>query len=156
MKRQTIAAALAAILVLPTLVAQAFAQDYRDHDRDDRGRVEHRVEVERHDNRYDRHFEQRDWDRWHSGRWMHVRHNGRDGWWWVIGDAWYFYPAPIYPYPDPYALPVLAAPGPTVVVPAPQQQCREYQGDAVMNDNGQPFFGTACLGPDGQWHIVRR
>jgi len=22
------------------------------------------------------------------------------GWWWVVGDLWYFYPEPIYPYPD--------------------------------------------------------
>ena len=21
------------------------------------------------------------------------------GWWWIVGDVWFFYPAPIYPYP---------------------------------------------------------
>jgi len=152
MNRQTFAAAVAAILVLPTLIAPAFAQD-RDRDRE---RFERREQFERRE-RIERHFEQRDWDRWHRGRWMHVRHNGRDGWWWVIGDAWYFYPAPVYPYPDPYALPVIAPPPPAPVVvapPAPQQQCREYQGDAIINGSNQPFYGTACLEPDGQWHIV--
>ncbi|HUZ71675.1 MAG TPA: hypothetical protein VMU87_01710 [Stellaceae bacterium] len=37
---------------------------------------------------------------------------GRLGWWWVVGPTWYFYPAPIYPYPypDPYVPPVVTAP----------------------------------------------
>jgi hypothetical protein len=26
-------------------------------------------------------------------------HRGHRGWWWIVGDAWFFYPAPIYPYP---------------------------------------------------------
>jgi hypothetical protein len=157
MIRQTFAAALAAVVMVPTLIAPAFAQD-RDHDRerfDRRPQIEHREQIERRE-RAERHFEQGDWDRWHRGRWMHARHGDRDGWWWVIGDAWYFYPAPVYPYPDPYALPVIAPPPPALVVvaPAPQQQCREYQGDAIINGSNQPFYGTACLEPDGQWHIV--
>ena len=24
------------------------------------------------------------------------------GWWWVIGPNWYFFDAPVYPYPDLY------------------------------------------------------
>jgi hypothetical protein len=27
-----------------------------------------------------------------------------------VGDSWYFYAAPVYPYPDPYAPPTVAAP----------------------------------------------
>ena len=37
---------------------------------------------------------------WTHGRWNHGRHNGRFGWWWWAGGAWYFYDAPVYPYPD--------------------------------------------------------
>ena len=29
---------------------------------------------------------------WEGGRWRHEIHNGRDGWWWDVGGAWYFYP----------------------------------------------------------------
>ncbi|HWA88735.1 MAG TPA: hypothetical protein VG889_01785 [Rhizomicrobium sp.] len=36
---------------------------------------------------------------WQRGFWRRSYHRGHRGWWWVVGDAWYFYPAPIYPYP---------------------------------------------------------
>jgi hypothetical protein len=29
---------------------------------------------------------------WGGGRWHHEIRNGRDGWWWDVGGAWYFYP----------------------------------------------------------------
>jgi hypothetical protein len=32
---------------------------------------------------------------WGGGRWHHEIHNGRDGWWWDVGGAWYFYPQPM-------------------------------------------------------------
>lgn len=48
--------------------------------------------------------------RWHGGHWVHGEHVGRLGWWWVAGDGWYFYPAPVYPYPDPYIPPAVVAP----------------------------------------------
>lgn len=51
-----------------------------------------------------------DAERWHGGRWFHGEHVGRLGWWWVAGDSWYFYPAPVYPYPDPYIPPAVVAP----------------------------------------------
>jgi len=37
---------------------------------------------------------------WVRGRWWHGRHLGRFGWWWFADGSWFFYPAPIYPYPD--------------------------------------------------------
>jgi hypothetical protein len=37
---------------------------------------------------------------WRSGQWHRARHRGRFGWWWVVGGLWYFYPEPVYPYPD--------------------------------------------------------
>lgn len=29
---------------------------------------------------------------WAGGQWRHEMRNGRDGWWWDVGGAWYFYP----------------------------------------------------------------
>jgi hypothetical protein len=74
------------------------------------------------------------------------------GWWWVIGPAWYLYPAPIYPYPDPDTQ-ILVIESRDTVLPA-TDICREFHGDAMVNDTGQPFYGTACLQDDGLWHIV--
>lgn len=72
-----------------------------------------------------RHFDHHDMHRWRSGAWRHGSHGGRVGWWWVAGGMWYFYPQPVYPYPDPYRPPVIVieqAPQPVVVPiqPAPQ------------------------------------
>ena len=73
-----------------------------------------------------RYFGDHDLHRWRHGHWWHGRHEGQWGWWWIIGGIWYFYPAPVYPYPDPYVPPVIVeeAPPATVVVqpppPAPQ------------------------------------
>lgn len=60
---------------------------------------------------------------WHRGRWYHGHHAHRLGWWWIVDGGWYWYPAPLYPYPDPYVPPVIiqtpAAPPPLVVQPQP-------------------------------------
>jgi hypothetical protein len=56
-------------------------------------------------------FHERDWHTWRGGQWTHSRHDGRIGWWWVVGSSWYFYPTPVYPYPSPWE------PAPVVVVP---------------------------------------
>ena len=45
------------------------------------------------------HFTPREHGAWIGGRWNHGWHNGRLGWWWFAGGAWYFYDAPVYPYP---------------------------------------------------------
>jgi len=37
---------------------------------------------------------------WEGGRWRHEIHNGRDGWWWDVGGAWYFYPQAMDGPPD--------------------------------------------------------
>jgi len=53
------------------------------------------------------HFHEYDVGRWHSGYWSNGFHGGRNGWWWVVGGEWYFYPQPVYPYPDPYVPPAV-------------------------------------------------
>jgi len=65
-----------------------------------------------------RRFHERDERIWHQGRWFHGRHDGRLGWWWIVGGSWYFYPAPTYPIPAPLIPPVVA-PAPPSPVPVP-------------------------------------
>lgn len=72
-----------------------------------------------------RHFEARDMHHWRKGYWHQGHHQGRHGWWWVVRGTWYFYPQPVYPYPDPFRPPILVEPVPTpavvVQVPVPVQ-----------------------------------
>ena len=53
------------------------------------------------------HFHEHDIVVWRGGRWFHGRHGNRIGWWWIVDGGWYWYPAPVYPYPDPYTPPVI-------------------------------------------------
>jgi hypothetical protein len=72
-------------------------------------------EGRRHEERWHgdiRQFRNRDLPRWRAGKWHHEFHDGRLGWWWVVGTIWYFYPRPVYPYPDPYAPQVILPPAP--------------------------------------------
>ena len=64
------------------------------------------------------HFHEHDMERWHSGYWANRFHDGRNGWWWVIGPEWYYYPAPVYPYPDPFIPPTIVVQQPAVPAPA--------------------------------------
>jgi hypothetical protein len=103
------------LAVLLALASPAFAQHEHEHDH------EHEHEHERghasrgHGGWQDRdihRFHEHDLAHWRSGAWHHGSHAGRSGWWWVVGGVWYFYPAPVYPYPDPYAPPAAAPPSP--------------------------------------------
>ena len=93
-----------ALLVMPLIAPAALAQ--HPHGRGGHGPGGHwRGDI--------RHFHDHDFAYWRGGRWFHGAHGGRLGWWWVVGPSWYFYPAPIYPYPDPYVPPVVNAPPPS-------------------------------------------
>jgi len=61
-------------------------------------------------------FHDRDEHAWRGGAWFH---DGRGGWWWIVGGSWYFYLEPVYPYPDPYTPPVMM-PAPPPAAPAPR------------------------------------
>lgn len=61
-------------------------------------------------------FEFQDRMKWRGGAWRHTRYGGRVGWWWIVGPTWYYYPKPIYPYPDPYT------PSESKIQPSPQIQ----------------------------------
>ncbi len=54
-----------------------------------------------------RHFDRHAWE---GGHWWHGDYGGRLGWWWIIGPNWFWYPTPVYPYPDPF-VPPTATPG---------------------------------------------
>jgi hypothetical protein len=56
---------------------------------------------------------------WRGGHWFHGWHGPRVGWWWIVGGAWYWYPAPVYPYPDVYTPPVVVQ-APAAPPPQPQ------------------------------------
>jgi hypothetical protein len=42
---------------------------------------------------------------WRGGHWWHGAYGRRVGWWWIVGPNWFWYPGPIYPYPDPFTPP---------------------------------------------------
>ncbi len=86
-------------------------------------------------------FHVNDYDHWRGGHWFHGPHDGRDGWWWTVGGFWYFYPQPVYPYPDPYTPPdvvVIAGPA-TAMAPAYVYYCGNPAGY-------YPYVGQ-CFGP---------
>lgn len=82
--------------------------------------------------------------RWRTGRWVHGDHLGRAGWWWVVEGEWYFYPAPIYPYPDPYV-----PPGVVVAVPAPAPVQYWYYCPSV-----QAYYPYVSACPEGWTPVV--
>ena len=93
-----------------------------------------------------RHFGDADLHRWRGGHWAHTRHGGRLGWWWVVGGVWYFYPAPIYPYPDPYVPPVVVTPEPPAAQAPPQ-----YWYYCPSRKSYYPYV-TSC--PEGWMQVV--
>ncbi len=127
-----IASVLAAGLMVPVLALPSAAEERREHG-DHRAEGWHGGEIER--------FHERDRDRWRGGEWHHGEHDGRFGWWWHVGPSWYFYNQPVYPYPDPYAPPVVVAPTP------PNQQYWYY----CRNPAGYYPYVPQC---HGNWEAV--
>jgi hypothetical protein len=139
MLRRGMMALLVAATVLPLLADASAAQERRREER----RFEERRAEERFRDRDIRRFRERDFDVWRRGGWIHGRHDGRLGWWWVVNGTWYFYPQPVYPYPDPYVPPaVVAAP-----VPAPGGQLWYF----CRNPRGYYPYVARCLVP---WQAV--
>jgi len=64
-------------------------------------------------------FHEHDWQLWRGGHWRHGSHTGRAGWWWVVGGTWYFYPTPVYPYPNPWEPPLVEYVAPPAGSPPP-------------------------------------
>jgi hypothetical protein len=97
--------AITLLFLLPGLPLRALADEHgRGHEHRGERHGEWRGDIG--------HFRDHDIDRWRGGRWHRGWHDGRQGWWWILGGAWYYYPTRILPYPDPYLPPeyVEAAP----------------------------------------------
>lgn len=77
---------------------------------------------------------------WNEGRWYHGYHDHHHGWWWIVGGGWFWFSAPIYPYPDFYV-------PPGVIATAPPAQYW-YWCDAPA---GYYPYVTACTVP---WKLV--
>jgi len=109
------------------------------------------------------HFDARERGLWTAGRWNQTCFNGRCGYWWLAGGTWYFYAAPVYPYPTVvsdvvFAEPVVVAPvaappppptpqPPLIVQPSAAAQTRYYC------DNPAGYF-PAVQSCSGQWRPV--
>ncbi|MBV8047970.1 MAG: hypothetical protein JO171_12485 [Paludibacterium sp.] len=91
------------------------------------------------------HFHEHDVTVWRGGNWYHGHHDGRDGWWWIVNGLWYFYAAPVYPYPDPYT-PAVVVTAPQVAAPAPPAQVWYY----CRNPAGYYPYVPACR----HWEMV--
>jgi hypothetical protein len=100
---------LGAALVLATVLPCAAFAQHHDHDDGRHGDYHHDNHGGWQGDR-GHPFPRYDIDRWHSGGWRHEWHDGRLGWWWTVGPQWYYYPAPVYPYPNPYVPPSIPAP----------------------------------------------
>jgi hypothetical protein len=133
-------ALLVAVLLVPVLGRSSAADEHNQHGHDGNEHNQHGHGGNGHDQRWhggnghdqywhggnghdqywhgDRRFHEQDMAYWRRGHWYHGGHGGRAGWWWIVGGTWYFYPAPVYPYPNPYRPPVVVvAPAPRPVTP---------------------------------------
>ena len=137
----TLAQAALFALLLGSLQTPAIADEHR---RDDGGGRDERRD-ERRDEHRDWHggdihrFHERDIDVWRGGRWHRGNHEGRYGWWWIVAGIWYFYPSPVYPYPDPYQ--------PPVVVVSPEPRTLPHYLYYCGNPNGYYPYVARCLVP---------
>lgn len=84
---------------------------------------------------------------WTSGRWVHGWHDNRFAWWWVTGGLWYFYPAPIYPYPTYIPPAVVTQQPPPVPSGVPPTQFWYY----CDSPQGYYPYVASCLVP---WRAV--
>ncbi|MGA3401252.1 MAG: hypothetical protein ABSC95_18715 [Acetobacteraceae bacterium] len=84
---------------------------------------------------------------WQGGHWQQGWHDNRFAWWWVAGGGWYFYPAPIYPYPTYVPPAIIVQQAPPVPTGLPPAQFWYY----CDNPAGYYPYVAAC---NGQWREV--
>ena len=73
---------------------------------------------------------------WEGGSWRHAWHNGHYGWWWFADGLWFFYTAPIYPYP-PYVGP-------------------DAYYDYYDENGAPPYYWYHCEDPQGYYPYVQQ
>ena len=92
-------------------------------------------------------FYARDYPHWHGGHWYHGDHDGRWGWWWLAAGMWDYYPAPVYPYPDPYS------PSAVIVPPAPATERPPQQQSWYYCQSAGKYYPYVSECPEG-WKAV--
>lgn len=131
---------VAVVTALVAILSPTFGARADEHHRDRDGHWWRHGDIRR--------FKEVDIHRWRSGHWVHARHGGRFGWWWVVGGVWYFYPAPVYSHLNPYIPPVVVAtPGP----PPPPQASPQYWYYCNSAGGYYPYV-TSC--PEGWMQVV--
>lgn len=139
-----LAAAVGACMVLAqTARAQHDSHDHGDHG-GDHGHDFHGGDF--HGDFHGRdfhHFSPYEMGVWRGGHWQQGWHDGRFAWWWLAGGGWYFYPAPIYPFPT-YVPPAIVVQRPPPVASGPPPAQSWY-----YCDNPAGYYPTvaACPGP---------
>jgi len=93
-----------------------------------------------------RHLDPDERAQWQGGHWHHDSYGGRYGWWWDTDGYWYFYPAPIYPYPDSIVTDDVE-PAPALADEAAPEEAPAAPGneDAAPDANANPA-------PAGSWY----
>jgi hypothetical protein len=84
---------------------------------------------------------------WQHGKWVHDWHDGHYAWWWSVGDFWYFYDRPTFPYPRAVSSFAMTGHAPPVTVgdvTGPSWFYCEQSG-------GYSPYVTSCA---GNWHQV--
>jgi hypothetical protein len=98
------------------------------------------------------HFTPDDRARWYRGTWHHEFLDGRYGWWYEVDGIWYFFDAPIYPFPtfipDVVYLPDEDdfAPPPPLAVMAPQAPSGNFYYYCPDSQTYYPYV-SSCPSP---------
>lgn len=65
--------------------------------------------------------------------------------------TFFFHSTPSYYYAPPPRVIYYPSYAPIV---RPTSQCTVFNGNAVIDGSGQPFYGRACIFTDGRWRIM--
>jgi len=87
---------------------------------------------------------------WRGGRWVHGWHGPRYGWWYTVGNSWYLYPRPVYPYPAYLPPPVASADDRYVTG---RDYAPTYQSAPDRNPQ-RPQYWYFCENPEGYYPYV--
>ena len=91
---------------------------------------------------------------WRSGHWVHGWHGPRYGWWWTVGNSWYLYPRPVYPYPA-YLPPPVASADDSYGYPP---NGRDYSQGYTRGPDGNPQppdYWYFCENPEGYYPYIQ-
>ncbi len=76
-------------------------------------------------------FTSQEKEAWTHGSWRHTWHHHHFGWWWFADGFWFFYPEPLYPYPD-------------------------YVGPEYYYEEGADYYWYWCDDPPGYYPYVQQ